>query len=82
MTITSGLEGIVVADTELSLVDGEAGRLVLRGHSVEALAGEVSFEGVVALFLDGVLPGAARLAVPPPAAAQGRRHGVHARRDG
>ena len=32
---SSGLEGVVVADTELSEVDGEHGRLVLRGHSIE-----------------------------------------------
>ena len=51
----NGLEGIVVADTELSHVDGEGGRLVLRGHPVEALARH-TFEDVCALFWDGVLP--------------------------
>ena len=35
---TDGLEGVVVADTQLSDVDGERGRLVIRGHDVEALA--------------------------------------------
>lgn len=58
---SNGLEGIVVAETALSHVDGAAGALVLRGHPVESLAGEVPFEGVVALFADGVLPSPARL---------------------
>ena len=38
-TTTSGLEGIVVADTRLSDVDGEAGRLTVAGYDVEATAG-------------------------------------------
>ena len=40
----SGLEGVVVADTALSEVDGERGRLVIAGHDVERLAGALSFE--------------------------------------
>lgn len=47
----SGLEGIVVAETKLSDVDGERGRLVIAGHDVEELAGEASFEDVAALLL-------------------------------
>ena len=42
----SGLEGVVVADTALSEVDGERGRLVIAGHDVERLAGELSFEAL------------------------------------
>ena len=45
----SGLEGVVVAETRLSDVDGERGRLVVAGRDVEALAGAVSFEEVAAL---------------------------------
>ncbi|MGH7436128.1 MAG: citrate synthase [Polyangiaceae bacterium] len=44
-----GLEGVVVADTRLSDVDGEAGRLVVAGHEVEALAGGSTFEDVCGL---------------------------------
>jgi citrate synthase len=44
-----GLEGVEVADTALSLVDGERGRLVVAGHDIEDLAGRASFEGVCAL---------------------------------
>ena len=43
----AGLEGVVVANTQLSEVDGKNGKLVLRGKSIEDLAGKVSFEGAV-----------------------------------
>ncbi len=56
---SSGLEGVVVAETALSDVDGAAGRLILRGRSVEDLAPSSSFEDVCALFLD-VTPAEAR----------------------
>lgn len=46
---SSGLEGVVVADTRLSEVDGERGRLVVAGHDVERLAGATSFEALTAL---------------------------------
>jgi len=39
-----GLEGVVVADTTISDVDGERGRLVIAGSDVEQLAGSASFE--------------------------------------
>jgi citrate synthase len=65
----SGLEGVVVADTRLSDVDGEAGRLVIAGSRVEALAASVPFEEVVRRLLgdeagEGDL-GAARLRAWP-----------------
>ncbi|APR87361.1 Citrate synthase (si) [Minicystis rosea] len=44
-----GLEGVVVADTRLSEVDGERGRLVIAGRDVEQLAGAVTFEEAAAL---------------------------------
>jgi citrate synthase len=40
----SGLEGVVVADTALSHVDGERGRLVVRGQDIEVLARDTGFE--------------------------------------
>ncbi|HEY1427460.1 MAG TPA: citrate synthase/methylcitrate synthase [Caulobacteraceae bacterium] len=55
-----GLENIVAAETVLSEVDGQAGRLVIRGHSVEELAGHASYEQAARLLLDGFfddLPG-------------------------
>src|SRR5512134_1604469 len=54
-----GLEGVVVAETSLSEVDGAAGRLVVRGHDVETLAAHAGFEAVCGLLLEGALPDAA-----------------------
>ena len=53
-----GLEGVVVAETCLSDVDGERGRSVIRGHDVEALAERADFEAACALLWTGELPGA------------------------
>jgi citrate synthase len=47
-----GLEGVVAAETVLSDVDGEAGRLVIRGHGLEALA-DWTFEEVIGLLWSG-----------------------------
>ncbi len=44
--LSPGLEGVLVAETQLSDVDGERGRLVIAGSEVEALTGRVSFEEV------------------------------------
>ncbi|XXX79736.1 citrate synthase [Sorangium sp. So ce134] len=58
--LASGLEGVVVAETRLSEVDGERGRLTLAGHDVEALAGDggVTFEDACGLLWGGALPSA------------------------
>jgi citrate synthase len=48
-----GLEGVVVAETVLSHVDGEAGELWIRGHRVETLARSSTFEQVAALLWTG-----------------------------
>ena len=50
---SDGLEGIVAAETVLSHVDGEQGRLIFRGHDIEELAGHVGQEAVAALLWDG-----------------------------
>lgn len=44
---TAGLEGVVAAHTGLSDVDGQNGRLILRGKRIEDLAGKASFEEAV-----------------------------------
>ena len=54
--VVTGLEGVVVAETALSEVDGARGRLLLRGHRVESLSGTRVFEDVCGLFWDGALP--------------------------
>lgn len=44
-----GLEGIIVAETQLSQVDGQAGRLEIAGYSVEELAQRMAIEEVADL---------------------------------
>jgi citrate synthase len=51
-----GLEGIVAAQTEISLVDGQNGRLVYRGYVIADLAEVMSFEEVAYLLWFGELP--------------------------
>ncbi|MCK9486514.1 MAG: citrate/2-methylcitrate synthase [Dehalococcoidia bacterium] len=60
---TPGLEGVPIAESAISLVNGQAGRLTYRGYSIEELTQPgVTFEEVVALLYDGELPNRARLA--------------------
>lgn len=49
-----GLDDVVAAETALSHVDGEAGRLVIRGHDLEELAGRVTFEDATAMLWAGL----------------------------
>ena len=57
-----GLEGVPIAESAVSLVEGEAGRLTYRGYSIEDLTGdEGTFEEIVALLYDGELPDKARM---------------------
>jgi len=53
MNVADGLEGIVAAETVLSDVDGAAGRLIIRGHSLDEIAGRWTFEEAVALLWSG-----------------------------
>ena len=50
--MANGLEGVIAAETRLSDVDGERGRLILCGHDVEELALRATFAEACALFLD------------------------------
>jgi citrate synthase len=59
--LNPGLEGVVVAETRLSLIDGERGQLWIGGLPVEQLA-EEPFEAACGLLLDGALPTTSRLA--------------------
>ena len=54
-------------------MDGEQGRLVIRGHDVEGLAGRVAFEDVCALLWDGRLPDGERREQVRTDLARGRR---------
>jgi citrate synthase len=55
-TLHKGLRGITVAETSLSLIDGEQGRLIYRGYEAGRLARERSFEEVAHLLWFGRLP--------------------------
>jgi len=55
MSGSDGLEGIVAAETVLSDVDGQAGRLIIRGYSLDEIAGRWTFEEVIALLWSGFL---------------------------
>jgi citrate synthase len=54
--LEKGLEGVLVAESGLSSVDGDAGRLIYRGYSIEDLARGASYEEVVYLLWHGELP--------------------------
>src|SRR5260370_30160269 len=56
-----GLEGIVAAQTAISLVDGANGRLVYRGYVIADLAEDMSFEEVAHLLWYARLPTRAEL---------------------
>ena len=58
--LSPGLEGVPIAESAVSKVDGEAGRLTYRGYSIEQLTQGTAFEEIVALLYDGELPTAAR----------------------
>ncbi len=51
-----GLEGVLVAESELSHVDGEVGKLMYRGYDIEELARGASYEEVLYLLWRGSLP--------------------------
>jgi citrate synthase len=68
----SSLDVGVVTETALSDVDGERGRLTIRGHELENLAGRVSFEDVTALLWNGTLPNDATREATRSALARGR----------
>ncbi|MEA2572323.1 MAG: citrate synthase [Acidobacteriota bacterium] len=59
--INQGLEGVVAAETKLSMVDGQAGELVIAGFPVAELALNATFEETVLLLWDGELPDEATL---------------------
>ena len=59
--LKKGLEGVLVAESSLSFIDGDAGTLVYRGYTIDDLARNTSYEEVVYLLWHGQLPTAAEL---------------------
>jgi 2-methylcitrate synthase/citrate synthase II len=54
--VKKGLEGVVVAESELSYIDGDIGKLVYRGYAIEDLSADATYEEVLYLLWHGSLP--------------------------
>src|SRR5690348_16718414 len=54
-SMASGLDDVIAAETALSDVDGLAGKLIVRGYSLDELAGRTSFEEIVGLLFEGLV---------------------------
>ncbi len=61
--IAKGLEGVIAAETKLSMVDGERGELLIAGFPVAELAENASFEETAWLLWNADLPDAGKLAL-------------------
>ena len=59
--LQKGLEGVLVGESDLSFIDGDAGKLVYRGYTIEDLARGASYEEVLYLLWHGELPSAEEL---------------------
>lgn len=59
--LNSGLEGVVVAETGLSAIDGEKGELIYAGYDIDDLARNTTFEEVAYLLWHDRLPTRAEL---------------------
>ncbi len=59
--VAAGLEGLVVAETSLSAVDGTNGILTFRGYNANDLVNRVSFEEILHLLWYETLPTQAQL---------------------
>jgi citrate synthase len=59
--VNSGLEGVTVAQTRLSDIDGENGTLAIAGFPVEELATSATYEETLFLLLEDRLPGRGEL---------------------
>ena len=57
----AGLEGVVAAQSSLSDVNGEEGKLIYAGYDINDLAKHASFEEVIYLLWNGKLPTASEL---------------------
>src|SRR5919199_3826887 len=53
---SGSLKGVVAAPTAICTIDGQAGRLIYRGYTIEDLAANATFEETVYLLWEGELP--------------------------
>ena len=56
MMVAKGLEGVIVDTSNISMIDGNAGRLSYRGYDIHDLAENLSFEETAYLLWNGELP--------------------------
>ena len=56
MHFSPGLENVIAAETAISTIDGEAGKIIYRGYDATELAYKRDFESVWHLLLHGELP--------------------------
>ncbi|MFA7340302.1 MAG: citrate synthase [Candidatus Obscuribacterales bacterium] len=70
--VNSGLDGVVVAETVVSEVDGKLGRLIIKGVDAEALGFTSTFEETCSLLWQGLLPESLTLPEMKQAFYQGR----------
>jgi citrate synthase len=75
--LEKGLEGVLVAESEMSYIDGEAGELVYRGFDIADLARGASYEEVLYLLWYGHLPDEEELGAFADAMASERAVGDH-----
>jgi len=61
MITAKGLEGVIVDDSAICKIDGNAGRLIYRGYDIYDLTSSLSFEEVAYLLWNGNLPNEAQL---------------------
>ncbi len=61
--LNTGLRGVKIAQTRISDVDGDAGRLIYRGYLIQELASRATFEEVAYLLLFEKLPSQAELLI-------------------
>ncbi len=57
----AGLEGVVVAQQDISFIDGEKGDLIYRGYHIDELAPHATYEEIVYLLWYGKLPNQSEL---------------------
>lgn len=55
-TYGRGFEGLVVGETEISRIDGDIGKLWIRGYPIDELCKNADFEEVAYLVIHGELP--------------------------
>ncbi|MBP9094194.1 citrate synthase [bacterium] len=70
--VNSGLDGVVVAETVVSEVDGKLGRLIIKGVDTETLGFTSTFEETCSLLWQGLIPESLTLPEMKQAFYQGR----------